>query len=416
MATLGQNTPPRQIINNGSFLNDPLAETVFAAFQKTNINFDNLWQLIQNQGYEKIFLDLSGVDVTQSELEYVAEAIENGVDGGQPWEIARAGRKPLFYTVTPTGNGFEYRFYRVHKKGQIFGGSGGVLITADDISPAGSMGVSSSNSDSFINLGNIGASEVWTAFNQGDGGNPWTVRGLTLVTATQNGVFRTWIFIGNQRLGIDEGQWGGSNITDPNYLASTSSDFHLVTNQPVVFPDNYVSKNSKRYINTTLDVLPIDPERTTYSINGGSGELKGFSFGSTFSSVQAYDGMDVFIRNGSGDVIEIKANEPVQIPLNFGLFIQSGEIVHLKFNKGINRVEFVGMLPEGNRPVPFGQLRVLKIEGNTDDLNLEVGDRVVTSNLNNDIYLAFGEYIGGDPMELLSYNQTTIDYFDPLNP
>lgn len=249
-------TPIQQIINNGAFLNDPSAETVYASFEKAKINFASLWNMAQNQGYEKIFLSLSGIDTSVSEMEYIAAAIERGklVDGayGTPFSIEPAGREPLFYTATPLGNtggtanetdSFEYRFYRVHKKGQIFGGNGGVLIESSDVSPAGSytVGAPDENPGLYISLSDIGSTNVWTAFNRGKPapnlGDPWTVSGLTLVTATQNGLLRTWNFTGNQRLGIDSGNWGGSNITDPDYLSAQQADFDLLSNQPSL-PEN----------------------------------------------------------------------------------------------------------------------------------------------------------------------------------
>lgn len=67
----------------------------------------------------------------------------------------------------------------------------------------------------------------------------------------------------------------------------------------------------------------------------------------------------------------------------------------------------------GQRISKFGQLDVKKIQANTDDTIIEPGDRVTMSNLNNDIFLNFGEYVSGDPLELASYDPNTSDYFDP---
>src|SRR5690606_8866884 len=133
-----------QIINNGAFIDDPSAEAVRISFEKTKINFNNIWSMLDNQGYQKIFLDLNGINTNQNEMAYIADAIERGkFENGQYggiFEVSPKGKKPIFYTITPigqqTGDGgvsttqqaFEYRFYRVHKKGQVFGGNGGVFV------------------------------------------------------------------------------------------------------------------------------------------------------------------------------------------------------------------------------------------------------------------------------------------------
>jgi len=125
-----------QVINNGSNIGDPNAESVWQSFEKSKLNFQEIEGLLENQGYQKEFLDLNGIDTTKDELTYIAEAIERGKKvGGQygtPWQ-ADIGKKLLFYTVSSTIVGdpnspsstleFYFRFYRVHRKGQVFGGS-----------------------------------------------------------------------------------------------------------------------------------------------------------------------------------------------------------------------------------------------------------------------------------------------------
>lgn len=429
---VGESSPARRIINHGSFLNDPDAEFVFDSFKKTEINFQNLWEMTKYQGYELFFLDLRNVDTSRPELYYIADAIMQS-----EWEVGIYGKEPLFYTVTPTENTtggggfaqtavFNYRYYRIHKKGQKFGISN--TITAQDISPAGSLNISESIDGSmFIDLGNIGTQNVWDAFNLGDNGTPWHIEGLKFITATQNGNSRVWVFVGNQRLGIDEGDWGGSNTTDPNYLAATQDDFHLVTNQPVVTPDLFITKSSKKWVDASVNStnateLSLSQEQTCFSVNTNvNTEIKGFKqvINPSSTPVELYDGIEIIVKNNGINSLRLIANDntsaiPFDIPQD--LFIPIGEIYQFKYNKENNVIERVGAIPEVDKPVPFGRLRILKIESNNDNNNLEVGDRVVTSNLNDDIYLGFGEYIGGDPMELTSYDQTTIDYFDPQNP
>ena len=435
-------TPTLQVINRGDFLNDPSAENVYTSFGKAKTNFSNIWTMLENQGYEKIFLSLNGITTDgKTEMEYIAEAIERGkATGGGAyggvWTVKPIGRKPLFYTITPTGEsgltgtpnpnlGFDYRFYRVHNKGQVFGGGGGVFINADRISPAGSFSIggtgSGTSSDIYIDLGNIGTANIWTSFNLGDAGNPWTITGLSLVTAIQNGISRTWSFTGNQRLDIDTGEWGGSDIFNPAYLAATEDDFDLLSNQPVVFPDLFVTKSSRKYrdyiLTTEIPIaLTLTPEYSTFNINvtGGVGEIKGFS---AFSNPSTYDGMDIYLKNeGLIDLILLHNNGTVSVPFFFkteaNITLTTNDIMHFKYNLSLNVVEFVGVAEIPNLPIPFGNLRILKIEGNANANAIEAGDVVTASMLNSNIFLTVGEYVAGDVMELASYDPTTYDYLD----
>ena len=440
-------TPVRQVINRGEFLNDPSAENIYTAFGKANINFQNLWTMIENQGYEKIRLDLNGIDTEQQELKYIADAIERGKSTGGGsyggvWTISPAGRKPLFYTITPSGTdglapgtpdpnlSFEYRFYRVHKAGQVFGGSGGVFITSEDISPAGSLIIGGSgspgSSDIYIDLGDIGTNNVWTQFNLGNPDStpiyePWTISGLSLVTAIQNGVSRTWSFTGNQRLGIDEGEWGGSDIMNPEYIAAIEDDFDLLSNQPTVYPDLFITKSSRKYRNYTLTgatatAVLLTPEYSTYNVNitGGIGQIKGFTGA---NEPATYDGMDIYIKNvGANDLTLLHDDGTAEVPFFFksesDIVLATNDIMHFKYNLALNVVELVGISEISNLPVAFGNLRILKKEGNANANAIEAGDLVVNSWLNDTIYLAMGEYVSGDVMELASYDAGTVDYTD----
>lgn len=432
-------TIPRQIINTGSYLDDPTAETVYTAFNKTNLNFSNVWRLLENQGYEKIFLDLKGIDTTKQELEYISEAIERGKRVspgvyGDIFSVSPIGRKPLFYTVTPSGVptigepvgsssvSYIYRFYRVHKKGQDFGGNGGVFIGSSDISPAGSFTINGTenngSSDIYINLGDIGSSNVWDKFNEGKPspnlGDPWFIKGLSIVSATQNGVSKKWIFNGNQFLGLEEGYWGGSNITDPNYLSAIEEYFELISDQPTVYPDIFITKTSKKYRDYDLSSsspieLDLNPEFSTYNLNllSGSGEIKGFESEDIPAS---YDGMDIYIKNqGNINVILLHNDSSAQIKFLFktesDVIVKPDDILHLKYSSELNGVEVVGNLDLPNLPIPFGNLRILKKETNSNNNIIEIGDVVTASMLNNNVFLTFGEYIGGDKMEESSYDE-----------
>lgn len=423
-----------QIINNGLFAGDQNAETIYASFEKTKLNFAELWDLTKYQGYKRFNLQLVGLDTTKPESEYIAEAINRGRRVGGSWggafTVESRGQAPIFYTATPVSSEknspqhtviTELRYYRVHRPGQSFGGTG-LRVAPFDVSPAGSTIISGdAQPELFINLGDIGTTNIWTAFNQGDGGSAWHVEGIAIVTAIQQGVSRAWLFTGNDRLGIPEGDWGGSNVTDPDYLAAIEADFTSITAEPVVNPDLYISKSSKKWISASgiqNGILRLTQEDTSFVFNNASQtDLKGFNDSSHLTDL--YDGLDVYIRNDGAGSVRLRPEHGeavVKFAIASDVLVRQGETVHFKLNRPNNRLYYVGYAPEGNRPVPFGALRILKIEANSNSNELQTGDRVVTSNLNNNIYLAFGEYVGGDPMELASYDQSTIDYFDPENP
>ena len=86
--------------------------------------------------------------------------------------------------------------------------------------------------------------------------------------------------------------------------------------------------------------------------------------------------------------------------------------MHFKYNSTLNVVEIVGISELPNLPVPFGNLRILKKEGNANENAIEAGDLVVASWINDSIYLTMGEYVSGDVMELASYDASTVDYAD----
>ena len=120
-----------QSINNGDYLNDPRAELTRDAFTKVNQNFQFLLPYLEHQGNKLFFLNLSGIDTTQGELAYIADAINRGVDydaqGDNGYPFTKGlGQSFLFYTVTQSGNQTDYtkyyRFYRIHPNWKEVGG------------------------------------------------------------------------------------------------------------------------------------------------------------------------------------------------------------------------------------------------------------------------------------------------------
>lgn len=241
----------QQVINNGNQIGDPTAETVWQSFEKAKLNFAELYaQTFEQKGFKKQFLSLSGIpaEIT-GELERVAYSIQRGqnYDGnnanGEPF-TATEGKKFIFFTSTQVGTdqtnyGFIYRFYRIHRSGQSFGGSASAFsdITNADISPAGSWSINADGDPTlFLDFGDIGQATIESVFNQGqeapNSGEPWLIDGERIIIAISDGVPTTWRFVGNERLDITSGLWGGDDITDPEYLEAIAADFDLLSNQP----------------------------------------------------------------------------------------------------------------------------------------------------------------------------------------
>lgn len=359
---------PKQIINNGEDINDPSAETIYEAFEKTKINFDTIWKLLEQRGYKQEFLSLTGIDTTKGEMEYIAEAIQRGksVGGaynGEHWS-SEIGQEIIFLTITsndavshaestsftPT---WEYRFYRVHVKGQKIGGTAGAKVTSSSVSPAGSFSIRPSQKEFFIDLGNIGSSNVWTEFNRGQPepnlGMPWVISGLSMVRATQNGSQKTWRFSGNVRLGIDTGHWGGSNVTDPDYLLAESEDFELLSNQPAVYSNQFITKSSKAELSIELsssvaEALTLTPERTSFGVRAGmeGGQINGF-----IVAANLYDGMDIYISNRDvNDVVLLRVDDFDGVPFFFQdskerIVLTKNATAHFRYNEKLGRAEHI---------------------------------------------------------------------------
>lgn len=282
----------QQFINNGDQIGDPTAESIWQSFQKAKLNFAELYsQSFEQKGFKKQFLSLSGIPSSiTGELERVAYAIQRGQNydvnnaNGEAF-TATEGKKFVFFTSTQVGTnqtnyGFIYRFYRIHLAGQSFGGSSGsgTIINNSHISPAGSWSINTDGDpDLFIDLGDIAALNVWDVFNEGqeapNDGEPWEIEGERIIIATQNGTPTTWRFVGNERLEIESGSWGGDDITDPDYLAAIEADFDLLSNQPsdsVSAPT--VTINNRTYtlvknINNNNDANAAVLETNDYAMN-----------------------------------------------------------------------------------------------------------------------------------------------------
>ena len=231
----------QQIIDNGTFLDDPTAEAVRDAFTKTNANFTELYNQILSGGYVKYYLNLEGININQSELQYIADAINRGqnydVNGNNGTPFTKtSGTEFIFYTIVFVGGDqtnprYLHRYYRVHSSTSQIGGNIPLQATSDDISPAGSLEINpETNQDLFIDLGEIASQNVWDVFNQGQSnGDAWGISGTTFVIATQNGTDKTWRFIGG------DGLWGGDDFgTDPEIYQADANDFDLLSTEETV--------------------------------------------------------------------------------------------------------------------------------------------------------------------------------------
>ncbi len=58
------------------------------------------------------------------------------------------------------------------------------------------------------------------------------------------------------------------------------------------------------------------------------------------------------------------------------------------------------------------ELNIIKIPSNTNGNILEAGDYVENSIINNEYFIVLAKYVSGDPLEISSYNQDTVNGFD----
>lgn len=242
----------QQIINNGDFANDPDAELTYTSFEKAKLNFAELYAALGFRGYKEHYLALTGIDTSQSELTYIAQAIQRGrptpqtANGYSPY-TCDVGEIMIFKTIVQlnsdqTGASTITRWYRMHRGVESIGGTGlpggGVVIgfiplSSSEVSGAGQLTTNAeTNEDLYINLGDIGAQEVEDVFNDGqpapNDGEAWVIDGERFITATQNGEDRIWRFILN---GGVYGNWGGDDApTDPETYLATADNFDLLSN------------------------------------------------------------------------------------------------------------------------------------------------------------------------------------------
>tara|TARA_R110000803_G_scaffold131141_2_gene198413 strand:- start:399 stop:1751 length:1353 start_codon:yes stop_codon:yes gene_type:complete len=164
------------------------------------------------------FVNLLVGDVGDPELDRLFAAInDNGVTG-----YTRTKGEDLYfftYQQSRTDNtDIEQRFYKVKITDDTVGGSAGTQLTAADLQPSGSLTTNLTDQPSLeIDLGDIGATAVHTAFNA-DGSEPFTIAGLQFVTALSNSVESAWLWVGG------DGNFGATGST----RAAIAADFTLL--------------------------------------------------------------------------------------------------------------------------------------------------------------------------------------------
>src|SRR5690554_2572431 len=202
------------------------------------------------------------------------------------------------------------------------------------------------------------------------------------------GKYRTDIIVANensdfQRISGDEGDFVGLPPATPeNTVEVTRINIFgdQIGDPSTPTLDGYITKASRNYKpisleSTTPQAIFLSQEISSFNIKIGSTSLatnvvSGFMLDTISATVfsNPYDGQDIFIRTEAAIELEHGSNS-VDIPFWFAdsanLEIEPNIIVHLKYYKSSNRVEFLGMATGGK-----GQL--IKVE---DDIASMLADQ-----------------------------------------
>jgi hypothetical protein len=206
------------------------------------------------------FVSLIGIDTEQDELYYVKQAInQNVIDNGQPY-TCEPGEQMVFYTINIVGVDGDGNFLTQTRYYRLLSGLTSVtslpLITRIRyLMPDGDSQISILDPDSeiVVNLGNIGATAVHTAFNS-DASEPFEMNNDMFIVAQTSSGDKVWKWIG----GV--GSFGASATP------AVPGDFVDLTEQPVVAGGgNFLQAQPLTGSTHTLEVNDIN--RTTTFIN-----------------------------------------------------------------------------------------------------------------------------------------------------
>jgi len=218
---------------------NPIDRTALNRVSKDNVSkVFTIQELIndiqqENGATKEHFLNLSGIDTSVSELDYVASAI---ITKGE--FLKETGEQMVFQTSVVIGTdqsdyGILKRWYRFKRNDNNVGGVTGFVVTDNDIMPDGRIEINlQDNSDLFIDLGVINNPDtVESVFNLGILGEPYVIVGEQFITGILDGVDTIWRFNGG------DGAWGGDDVGDPEYLAATAVMFDNLSLQPDTDPN-----------------------------------------------------------------------------------------------------------------------------------------------------------------------------------
>lgn len=188
-------------------------------------------------------LNLTGIDLNQPFLSYIAEAINTyGPFVGNPGELM------LFKTYQIYGgDGFGatgasdaaivVTYYKIISGHITLGGvTPGASVSPFQVTLDGGPFITNpeTNADLFIALGDIGDTDVEVAFNNGDNGAPWVIieNEDKIITATTTDGPARWLFVGGP------GAYGGDPL-DPAYVPATAAMFQglVGATDDAVFPE-----------------------------------------------------------------------------------------------------------------------------------------------------------------------------------
>ncbi len=264
----------QQNIDHGGFIDDPSAESVYAAMVKIEANFTELYSLVSSVGDVDIHetpFSMVGVDPDASELSQVAEALNIKPVWTSPLGHLNVVSLYIPYypgTLTPY---FYRHFYAVKLGAGSYGDDGGLGETQElGRQHLIKLGVEINEPDTEVDYGDIGTTDIWTAVNAG---SPFTKEGLTIITAIEDSVQKVYVFDG------EEDTLYGSGET-----ATTI--------------DNFIDVNDGETLNAQLDEKASNP--TSYPAD---------------RTVTIDDMFRMVIMTGSGPILTIDefADEPIPV-------------------------------------------------------------------------------------------------------
>jgi len=269
----------QQIINNGSFDNDPSADKIRINFDDANSNFTELYAgLALGGSILSIDQPISMAGATQGEPEtkQVADAINARTNDF----TIPLGSIPLVSSYLPHVSGDNLTAY-VRKNTYLlntgdgsYGTTGSITLDASNIIKIGEEIVKPST---VIDMADIGATALSTAVNNATPSN--TKLGLTLVTALQSGVQQNYIF------DAADGDYGSGDL-------QTSSD-------------NFIDLNTEPDLSRNITDDAVEPFTRAIDVTIAVEDLgRTDVFTQSNSTIEVDTDANLFIESGSSFLIQ----------------------------------------------------------------------------------------------------------------